>query len=300
MIKFICIVLIVLGSLPSLSQVVRKDVVGNLEVFDAQGRLLEYHYLYDGENFRQGNNIAKRIYTYDSVGFLLAEKYYRANGRPYQFPSGIAMIKYTWNRNRDVLVKENLDSIGTRVVDEKNGASLVSYRYDSLRKVKEVAYFDKDSVRVNNRDNYSRVEFFNTPTRVEKYYDSKEKPVLILNDTIKFLRGLQLQSSSIPKWLRKVKQKNMVDGIAIKSFAYSFVLTNQDFDGDIQMSALLVGGDIKDVKVLEVVNASKRLVDKIKRSFSHAHFIALTRGNIKTIEGVISVYFVSSSNYPPW
>jgi hypothetical protein len=274
-----------------LSQQVRKDKTGNVEIIGSWGEILEYHLLDLSGNFRSGNHVAKRLYRYDSLGFLVSERYVKSNGYPYQYNSGIAAITYTWNQNRDVLVIQNFDSTGSRTIDKEIGASISSYKYNSMQKVKEVSFFDKDSVRVNNNEKYSRAEFFYEPSTIEKRYDSNEKLLLVLNDTIKYLRGLHLNSSTIPKWLRKAKWHNLVDGIDFKSFAYSFKLSNQDFDGQVQMSVVLVNGNVKEIEILKVENVSKKLVDKTKRAMAHAYFIHLTMGTFKTVNGQLSFYF---------
>jgi len=270
------------------SQTHRKDLAGNIEVLDNDGKILEYHLVDANEKFRLGNKIAKIIYTYDSSNYLVMEKYLTALGKPFQYPSGVAMKKYVWNEARNILVTVNYDSLGLRTIDKKIEACIVTYKYDSSRKLKEEIFFSIDSTRINNRQGFSKLIY---EDQVEKYYDLNDVMIKVINEETKFLTNLQLQQTSIPRWLRKADRRNKVNGIDVKDFTYELILANQKFDGVVQLSISIDKGDVTAVKFLMSENVSTRQEKKTIKAFRKAHFLSFSQHHFNSYSGRISIYF---------
>lgn len=273
----------------------RKDKFGNLEVIGVGGEILEYHFLDSQGNLRQGSRIAKKKFEYDSLGFLISEKYFDGNGLHYQYRNGVSMIKYIWNNARNILVVENLDSAGKRTIQKEIGASICRYEYDSLMRVKRITYYDTSGYRVKNNESYSKIEFAYTPFAREYYFDENEKLLMVLSDTIKVLRGLKLKDTSVPRLLRKSVRRNLVDGVMYKRFAYSMVLFDQKEEGEINLSVRLVNGDIDSVKLVKSTMSDIK-TKKIVGYLNHGYFINLSNNRLSQIDGEIFVSFRKSKS----
>lgn len=277
------------------AQTTRKDNKGNLEIIGKNGKLLEYHLLDFKGNYRSSSNLAKIIYTYDTLDYLIQETFYNSKGKRWQYPSGISMKKYIWNELRDVMVINNYDSSENRTIDKKIGASIICYKYDSLRKVKAILYFDKDSLRTNNNEGYSRIEYFSQLDR-KKFYDSNDILIKETDKKIEYLMGLQLSSASIPKWLRKARQSNKVDGVNFKSLNYELTLFGQGTKGKIQFYVVIENGDIKDIRLQESKNVTEKMTNRTKDALKNAHFISLSTNESRSVEGLIKLYFETSDD----
>jgi len=277
----------------TLAQITRRDAKGNLEVIGANGKLKEYHFL-DTKGDYRSNSIAKIIFDYDSSDFLISETFLRANGRLYQYPTGVAARKYQWNQERNQLWIQNYDSLNERTVDKKSGASIVWYKYDSVHRVKEITYLNTDSLISENNEGHAKVTYQYPNGTVEKYYTSAGKLIRVVDDATRYLSGLQLQSSSIPKWLRKARQYNRVDGVSHKSLYYELSVYNQKCEGTIQFAVKLVNGEVYSIKALDSKDVPKDVIIRTLKGLKHTYFISLSGLPAHDVEGQINVNFARS------
>lgn len=272
------------------AQVARKDKFGYVEIIGEHGELLEYHLLDDNGNFRPPPRLAKKIYQYDSLNNLILEKYCQVNGKLYQYPSGVAMFKYVHFNPNEFLI-ESYDSAGSRTIDKEIGASIIYYKYDSQKRIREMIYFNKDSTRINNNEGYSRSEFLYDPFILVNYYDYNEILIRSVDEDIKYMSGLQLHWASIPGWLRKAKQSNRVDGVNFKSFQYDLTLYSQTYDGIIEFSIEISKENIDNVRLLNSENVSSQRSQKTMKALEKAYFISLSNLSSRPISGLVLVKF---------
>lgn len=281
-----------LATLNIFAQTTRKDVKGNVEVIGRNGELLEYHLLDSRGNFRLTNQLAKIVYGYDSMNNLVLERFYQGNGKLYEYPSGVAMRKYIWNAAQDVLIIQNYDSLEEKTIDKNVGSSMVCYKYDSLKRLKELIYFSSDSLRTNNNRGHSKAQFcYRYPFVVEKYYDENDNLIKIIDESSEYLISLQLSTNSIPKWLRRAQQFNRVDGVKCKSFQYDLILYDQLFDGMVELLIALDEGEVKTNELSKNLNVDKKVERKAIRAIKKAIFVSLSNSKNRPIEGKVNIYF---------
>lgn len=222
----------------------------------------------------------------------VSEKFYQGNGKLFEYPSGVAMRKYIWNAKQDMLIIQNYNSREEKTIDKNIGASMVCYKYDSLKRVNELIYFDSDSLRTNNNQGHSKVQFlYNYPLVVEKYYNENDDLVKIIDENSDYIISLQLSPNSVPKWLKRAKQFNRTDGVKNKLFQYDLVLYDQKYDGSIELLIGLDHGEVKKVKLLNKVNVNKKLEQKVIRAIKNVVFVSLSNSSDRPIKGKVYIYF---------
>jgi hypothetical protein len=277
------------------SQTKRIDNSGNLEVLGRNGEILEYQLLDKSNHLREGKEMARIVYQYDSSGQLTLESYYRSSGRPYQTNDGVAAKRYTRGRSKDFLIVEHLDSMGRRVNDLSIGASIVYYKYNDFRQVESVVYFDVDSTVANNSENYARTEIRYFPQKEERRFDADGKLVKVRTERTLYVSGLRIDHRSVPSWFLKGFKISIAEDVKSDSLKCQLTLVNQKSNGRLSLTFKLQNGHVDDVCVVESEAIAKKSEAKIVQILRKAYFISLSNQPASLVDGKMVVNFMKGS-----